>query len=97
MDKLDRLDDAAAAQAFRRLVRFFCFCCVVVFFVLMGLAGFCSKCLSDWIDETSGMAKAEARETIYGMRYDDWKAQHQREATPEQLRRMEESVAKNAG
>ena len=26
----------------------------------------------------------------------EWKAQHQAEATPEQLRRMEESVARNA-
>jgi len=97
MDKLDRLDDAAAAQAFRRLVRHLRHRSDAENIDLMGLAGFCRNCLSDWIGEASGMAKAEARETIYGMPYDDWKAQHQREATPEQLRRMEESVAKNAG
>ena len=35
------------------------------------------------------------REVIYGMPYAQWKAEHQAEATPEQLRRMAESVAKN--
>ena len=36
-----------------------------------------------------------ARGVIYGMPYAEWKAAHQAEATPEQLARMEESVAKN--
>ena len=30
------------------------------------------------------MSKDEAREMFYGMPYDDWKAEHQTEATPEQ-------------
>lgn len=97
MDKLDSLDDAAAAQAFRRLVRHLRHRSDAENIDLMGLAGFCRNCLSDWIGEASGMPKAEAREAIYGMPYDQWKAEHQSEATPEQLRRMEESVAKNAG
>ena len=38
----------------------------------------------------------QAREAVYGMPYDTWKAAHVGEATPEQLARMKESVAKNA-
>src|SRR3546814_5230986 len=41
------------------------------------------------------MTKDEARALIYGMPQSEWKAKYQTEATPEQLRRMDESVAKN--
>jgi hypothetical protein len=56
---------------------------------LMTLAGFCRNCLSRWYQEAAAergiaMSKEEARETFYGMPYDDWKARHQSEATPEQ-------------
>ncbi|MDB5677493.1 DUF1244 domain-containing protein [Sphingomonas bacterium] len=96
MDSLDQIDDAAAAQAFRRLIRHLRHRSDAQNVDLMGLAGFCRNCLSDWIGEAAGIDKAVAREAIYGMAYDQWKATHQAEATPEQLRRMEESVAKNA-
>jgi hypothetical protein len=96
MDSLDMIDDASAAQAFRRLVRHLRHRDDAQNVDLMGLAGFCRNCLSDWIGEAGGLSKAAAREAIYGMPYDEWKAAHQAEATPEQLRRMEESVAKNA-
>ena len=95
MDPLDRLDDAAAAAAFRRLVRHLRHRTDAENIDLMGLAGFCRNCLSDWVEEAGGLDKATARETIYGMPYDAWKARYQGKATPEQLRRMEESVAKN--
>ena len=62
----------------------------------MGLAGFCRTCLSDWVMEAGDLPKEAAREAIYGMPYAEWKATHQAEATPEQLQRMQESVAKNA-
>jgi hypothetical protein len=63
----------------------------------MGLAGFCRNCLADWASEASGGAldKDAARHAIYGMPYADWKKQHQQEATPEQIARMNDSVAKN--
>ena len=61
---------------------------------LMGLAGFCRNCLSDWVGEAGGLSKGEARDAIYGEPYDAWKSR-QPDATPEQLRRMAESVAKN--
>lgn len=96
MDTLDSIDDAAAAEAFRRLVRLLRHREDAQNIDLMGLAGFCRNCLSDWIGEAGGLSRAEAREAIYGEPYEAWKAR-QPEATPEQLRRMEESVAKNAG
>ena len=61
---------------------------------LMILAGFCRNCLSDWYREAAtergiAMTKDAARETVYGMPFADWKARHQREATPEQLAAFE--------
>ena len=97
MDPLDTLDDHIAATAFRRLVRHLRHRTDAQNVDLMGLAGFCRNCLSDWVSEAGGLPKDVARETIYGMPYAEWKARHQAEAGPEQLRRMEESVAKNAG
>ncbi|CAN7354645.1 DUF1244 domain-containing protein [Pseudoxanthomonas sp. LjRoot168] len=57
---------------------------------LMILAGFCRNCLADWYREAANAAgvamdKEQAREHVYGMPFADWKARHQREATPEQL------------
>jgi hypothetical protein len=57
---------------------------------LMILAGFCRNCLADWYREAAmdaGIAidKEQARERVYGMPFADWKAEHQRDATPEQL------------
>ena len=95
-DRLDTLDDAVAAQAFRRLIRHLRHREDAQNVDLMGLAGFCRNCLSDWVEEASGMTKDVARETGYGMPYAEGKAHHQGDATPEQLERMKASVAKNA-
>ncbi|KTT71866.1 DUF1244 domain-containing protein, partial [Sphingomonas endophytica] len=89
-------DDAAAAAAFRRLIRHLRHRTDAQNVDLMGLAGFCRNCLSDWLGEAGGLAKDDARAAVYGMPYADWKARHQGEATPEQLARMAESVKKNA-
>ena len=96
MDPLDQMDDATAAQAFRRLVKHLRHRSDAQNVDLMGLAGFCRNCLGDWVAEAAGVDKAAGREAIYGLPYDEWKKAHQTEATPEQLRRMERSVAKNA-
>lgn len=96
MDPIDAIDDTTAAAAFRRLVRHLRHRSDAQNVDLMGLSGFCRNCLSDWIGEAGNLPKDAAREAIYGMPYAEWKANHQVEATPEQLRRMEESVAKNA-
>ena len=95
MKTLETLDDTVAAAAFRRLVRLLRHRTDAANIDLMGLTGFCRNCLSDWVEEAGGLSKDEAREVIYGMPYADWKAQHQSEATPEQLARMKESMARN--
>lgn len=60
---------------------------------LMNLSGFCRNCLSNWYQDAAVQAgvdlgKAEAREIIYGMPYDEWKERHQTEATAEQKARF---------
>ena len=89
------ISDAVAAAAFRRLVAHLQHRQDAANIDLMGLAGFCRNCLSDWVAEAGDMSKEAAREAIYGMPYAQWK-QGQPDATPEQLARMAESVAKNA-
>lgn len=51
---------------------------------MMDLAGFCRNCLSRWLMEAADergvpMAKDAAREIVYGMPYETWKAKHQTE------------------
>ena len=96
-DPLDELTDAVAAAAFRRLVRHLRKRHDAQNIELMGLAGFCRNCLADWIVEAGAqLDKGATRAVIHGMPMEQWKAQHQSEATPEQLARMEESLRKNA-
>ena len=96
-DPLQALDDAIAAAAFRRLVRHLRHRHDAQNIELMGLAGFCRNCLSDWIVEAGApLDKAGARALIHGMPAAEWKARFQSEATAEQLALMAESVAKNA-
>jgi hypothetical protein len=66
---------------------------------LMGLAGFCRNCLADWLAEASvetahPLTREEARNHVYGEPYAAFKAR-QLEATPEQMARMEASLAEN--
>jgi uncharacterized protein len=92
-----QISDAAAAAAFRRLVAHLQHRHDAENIDLMGLAGFCRNCLADWLMEADGsLTKDEARELVHGMPAAEWKAKYQSDATPEQLQRMKESVAKNA-
>ena len=83
--------DALEAAAFRRLLKHLNEERTDVQNIdLTILAGFCRNCLADWYREAAreagvAMDKDQARERIYGMPFADWKARHQREATPEQL------------
>ena len=95
MDELDALDDRVAAAAFRRLVRHLRHRQDAQNIDLMGLAGFCRNCLSDWLGEAGGLDRDAARMAIYGEPYDTWKAR-QPAATPEQVARMNDSMTKNA-
>lgn len=97
-DPLESLDDAVAAQAFRRLVRHLRHRHDAQNIDLMGMAGFCRNCLADWINDAgAGMDKAQARELIHGMPAAEWKQRFQTEATPEQMARMEASLKLNGG
>ena len=56
---------------------------------MMNDTGFCRNCLSRWYDEAAAergieIGKAKAREIVYGMPFDEWKAKHQTEATDAQ-------------
>lgn len=89
--------DAAAAAAFRRLVKHLQARIDAQNVDLMGLAGFCRNCLGDWLAEASdgALTKEQGREAVYGMPYAEWKGRRQQPATPEQLARMDASVARN--
>ena len=69
---------------------------------LMNLAGFCRNCLSRWYQEEANargiaMDKDQAREIVYGMPYDDWKARHQTEASESQKAAFEVAFRENVG
>jgi predicted N-formylglutamate amidohydrolase len=73
------------AAAFRRLVSHLRERTDVQNIDLMELAGFCRNCLSGWYQEAASanglaLSKEAAREIIYGMAYDAWKAKYQIEA-----------------
>ncbi|MDQ0316807.1 DUF1244 domain-containing protein [Amorphus orientalis] len=56
---------------------------------LMNLAGFCRNCLSNWYQDAAqerglDVEKDAARERVYGMPYDDWKARYQTPASEDQ-------------
>ncbi len=56
---------------------------------LMNLAGFCRNCLSKWYRAAAGergidLPDLKAREIVYGMPYEEWKAKYQKEASGEQ-------------
>ena len=97
MPSTKTISDAAAATAFRRLVAHLQHRHDAENIDLMGLAGFCRNCLADWVLEADGtLTKDEARALIHGMPAAEWNGKFQSEATPEQLQRMQESVARNA-
>ncbi|HEX3504958.1 MAG TPA: DUF1244 domain-containing protein [Xanthobacteraceae bacterium] len=67
---------------------------------LMNLAGFCRNCLSNWMRDAADakgvpMTKEESREIVYGMPYEEWRALHQKEATPAQKAAFEKASQKH--
>jgi uncharacterized protein len=70
------------AAVFRRLVAHLRDRADVQNIDLMDLAGFCRNCLSNWYEEAArakgeDVSREAARFHVYGMSYEDWKAQHQ--------------------
>lgn len=90
MTELDETTRTALeAAAFRRLLEHLNTRTDVQNIDLMNLAGFCRNCLSNWYREAAeakGLAvtKDQSREVVYGMPYEEWRARHQTEASPEQ-------------
>ncbi len=78
----DRTRTEIEAATFRRLVEHLQGRTDVQNIDLMNLAGFCRNCLSKWYraaaEERGEACELEdARERVYGMPYDEWKAKHQ--------------------
>ena len=81
MDERTRVEVEAAV--FRRLVEHFQGRTDVQNIDVMNLAGFCRNCLAKWYRAAAAergveLADAEARQTIYGMPYDEWKTKYQK-------------------
>ena len=78
----DRTRTELEAASFRRLVQHLRERGDVQNVDLMELAGFCRNCLSTWYMEAAAekgipLSKEEAREIVYGMPYEAWKAKFQ--------------------
>ena len=76
------------AAAFRRLVEHLRERTDVQNIDLMNLAGFCRNCLSRWYREAAEaqgiqVTDEQARETVYGMPYAEWKRRYQTDAGAE--------------
>lgn len=85
----DKTRTELEAAAFRRLVAHLRERTDVQNIDLMNLAGFCRNCLSKWYlaaakDKGVELTDLQAREIVYGMPYDEWKAKHQKEASSDQ-------------
>ncbi|MBE1289963.1 MULTISPECIES: DUF1244 domain-containing protein [Roseobacteraceae] len=94
MDQQTRTELEAAA--FRRLLAHLDSRKDVQNIDMMNLTGFCRNCLSRWYQEAAeeqglSIDKETAREAIYGMPYDDWKAQYQSDASAAQLADFEKN------
>lgn len=88
------------AAAFRRLVDHLRDRPDVQNIDLMNLAGFCRNCLSKWYRaaaEEDGVALSydDAREIVYGMPYEAWKAANQTGASAEKLAAYEVNKPKD--
>ena len=82
----DKTRTELEAATFRRLVEHLRERTDVQNIDLMNLAGFCRNCLSKWYRaaaEERGLEipDPKAREIVYGMAYEEWKAKHQKEAS----------------
>jgi len=63
---------------------------------MMNLAGFCRNCLSNWMKDAADakavpMTKDESREIVYGEPFEQWRAKHQKEASPDQKAKFDKA------
>ena len=88
------------AAAFRRLLEHLRARTDVQNIDLMNLAGFCRNCLSKWYRAAAeerglDLTYEAAREIVYGMPYDEWKAKHQKEASGDQKKAYDKGQHKH--
>ena len=93
----DRTRTELEAAAFRELVAHLRKRTDVQNIDLMNLAGFCRNCLSKWYraaaeEKGISMSDPEAREIVYGMPFNEWKAKHQKEASTDQKAAFDKSA-----
>jgi len=77
------------AAVFRRLVAHLSQRTDIQNIDMMITAGFCRNCLGDWYREAAAekgitLDKEDARQQVYGMPTEEWKAKYQQDATQEQ-------------
>lgn len=94
----DKTRTELEAAAFRRLVGHLRERTDVQNIDLMNLAGFCRNCLSRWYREEAAkqgieIADPKAREIVYGMPYDEWKAKFQKDASDDKKKQFDKSFA----
>jgi len=82
----DKTRTELEAAAFRRLLEHLRQRTDVQNIDLMNLAGFCRNCLSNWFEEEARdrgvpVTRDAARQSVYGMPYEDWKAKYQSDAS----------------
>lgn len=99
MDTQQRTEIEAAA--FRRLLAHLQSHTDVQNIELMLTADFCRNCLAKWYAAAAKDLGVEtdydeALEAVYGMPYAEWKAQYQKEATPDQLEAFKRRQAQQA-
>ncbi len=87
------------AAAFRRLLEHLRERSDVQNIDMMNLAGFCRNCLSNWMQDAAkakgiDVSKDAAREHVYGMPFEKWKALNQREASVDQQQKFAAETAK---
>ena len=68
---------------------------------LMNLSGFCRNCLSKWYiaaakENNIELSYENARQIIYGMPYEEWKTNYQKEATDEQKQMFQDTKSLHA-
>ncbi|MFZ0607383.1 MAG: DUF1244 domain-containing protein [Xanthobacteraceae bacterium] len=67
---------------------------------MMNLAGFCRKCLSNWMKDAADakgvpLTKEQSRELVYGMPFEEWRTKYQKEASPQQKGAFEKASQKH--
>ena len=94
----DKTRSELEAAVYRRLVEHLRSRTDVQNIDMMNLAGFCRNCLSNWMKDAADakgipMTKDESREIVYGEPFDQWKAKHQKEASPAQQAAFDKASA----